>query len=85
MRYEWDEVKNAANVAKHGISFATASRIFDGPIVSAEDTRRDYGETRLNSIGKVADRGGLGYSYEPPGGRPHHFGSTSQPRGEKAL
>lgn len=55
MRYEWDETKNAANVAKHGISFAMASRIFDGPIVTAEDTRRDYGEARLNSIGQVAE------------------------------
>ncbi len=55
MPYEWDEAKNAANIAKHGISFETASRIFDGAIVSAEDTRRDYGETRLNSIGRVGE------------------------------
>jgi uncharacterized protein len=55
MSYEWDEAKNAANVAKHGIGFETASQIFDGPIVSAEDTRRDYGEIRWNSIGRVAE------------------------------
>ena len=53
MWYEWDDAKNRANVAKHGIGFETASRIFAGPIVTAEDARRDYGETRLNSIGAV--------------------------------
>jgi len=51
--FEWDDEKNAANIAKHGVSFATASRIFDGPIVTAIDDRRDYGEVRWNSIGMV--------------------------------
>ncbi|HEY0834670.1 MAG TPA: BrnT family toxin [Azospirillum sp.] len=28
MEFEWDEAKNAANIAKHGIDFPAASRIF---------------------------------------------------------
>lgn len=51
--YEWDEAKNQTNIAKHGISFDLAARIFDGFTVEAEDTRVDYGETRLVSIGCV--------------------------------
>lgn len=52
MEYEWDEVKNAANIAKHGVGFATACRIFEGPILSWIDDRTD-GEIRRHSIGAV--------------------------------
>lgn len=55
MVFEWDEAKNAANVAKHGVGFATAARIFDGPIVSWADDRADYGEARVHSIGLVEE------------------------------
>jgi uncharacterized DUF497 family protein len=51
--YEWDEAKNAANIAKHGISFDLARRIFDGPVLTLRDTRHDYGEIREISIGQV--------------------------------
>ena len=54
MIFEWDHAKNAANIAKHGIGLATASRIFEGLVLTAEDRRRDYGERRWNSIGCVA-------------------------------
>ncbi len=51
--YEWDERKNQRNIEKHGISFELASRIFEGPVLSAPDTRNEYGEVREISIGKV--------------------------------
>ncbi|MFS2154340.1 BrnT family toxin [Rhizobium sp.] len=51
--FEWDDAKNAANIAKHGVSFRTAVRIFDGPVLTAVDDRFDYGEIRENSIGLV--------------------------------
>lgn len=51
--FEWDEAKNAANIEKHQVSFGTASRIFDGPVLSAVDDRFDYGEVRTASIGAV--------------------------------
>ena len=53
MEFEWDEDKNRANLEKHGVSFQTASRIFEGPVLTAEDDRFDYGEVRENSIGLV--------------------------------
>lgn len=51
--YEWDEGKDAANIAKHGVSFTHACRIFDGPVLTTRDTRQDYGEVRDISIGQV--------------------------------
>lgn len=53
MEYEWDEAKDAANIAKHGVGFVTACRIFEGPVLSAIDDRSDYGEVRERSIGVV--------------------------------
>ncbi len=48
--FEWDETKNATNVAKHGISFQAASRVFGRPRLRFEDNRRDYGERRFRVI-----------------------------------
>lgn len=51
--YEWDPEKEQSNIAKHGVSFAFAERIFEGPVVTVEDVRFDYGEVRSISIGRV--------------------------------
>ncbi len=51
MKFEWDDAKEAANVAKHGIGFAAAARIFEGIVVSRIDDRTDYGEVRVISYG----------------------------------
>jgi len=53
MEFEWDDDKNRGNIEKHGIGFATASRIFEGPLVSWVDDRYEYGEVRHHSIGQV--------------------------------
>ena len=53
LKFEWDEAKNLANIRKHGISFATAKRMFEGPVLSRLDRRREYGEERFLSIGEV--------------------------------
>ncbi len=53
MQFEWDEAKNHANIRKHGISFETAKRIFEGPVVTWIDQRKAYGEDRYISIGRV--------------------------------
>ena len=54
MNFEWDEDKNEANIAKHGISFDDPTGIFNGDILRREDNRRDYGETRFTAIGVTA-------------------------------
>ncbi len=51
--YEWDDDKNAVNIAKHGVSFDLARRIFEGPVLTVADNRVDYGELREISIGVV--------------------------------
>jgi uncharacterized DUF497 family protein len=48
--FEWDEAKNAANVAKHGISFEEAATIFEGPVLSSDDAGSDD-EVRERSYG----------------------------------
>ena len=53
MEFEWDEVKNQANIRKHGVSFDTAKRIFEGPRVTWSVQRKDYGEDRYISLGRV--------------------------------
>lgn len=47
----WDESKRRLNLKKHGIDFLEADEIFDSPTVTAEDTRSDYGEQRLVTLG----------------------------------
>ncbi len=56
MSFDWDDRKNAANVAKHGIDFADASRIFEAPVLEGIDDREDYGETRVAAVGVVEGR-----------------------------
>jgi uncharacterized DUF497 family protein len=36
-RFEWDEDKNARNLAKHGISFKEAATIFEGPVFTLDE------------------------------------------------
>ena len=38
MEFEWDESKNKANQAKHGISFEEAAEVFDYPMYETVDT-----------------------------------------------
>jgi uncharacterized DUF497 family protein len=53
--FTWDEKKRKLNLAKHGIDFADAPAIFEGPLVTVEDTREDYGEARYVALGLLAD------------------------------
>jgi uncharacterized protein len=53
MMFEWDEAKNRANIAKHGVSFERASQMFEGPVLTLVESRKDYGEVRMRSIGRV--------------------------------
>ena len=49
--FTWDESKRKLNLVKHGIDFRDAQAIFEGPLVTAEDAREDYGETRYVALG----------------------------------
>lgn len=47
----YDEDKRLANIAKHGIDFVIAEEVLAGFTITREDTRFDYGEVRLQTLG----------------------------------
>ncbi len=52
MEFEWDVHKAAQNVAKHGVPFEYAARVFLDPVrLDSEDERRDYKEERRITLG----------------------------------
>ena len=53
MRYKWDEDKNESNLEKHGLSFETASLVFDDPNALSIPDRIENGEERWQTIGMV--------------------------------
>jgi uncharacterized DUF497 family protein len=57
LEFEWDDAKDAANLVKHGVGFATASSVFkDVFAIERIDDRHDYGEERYAIIGMVENR-----------------------------
>lgn len=53
MRYEWDESKRVANLARHGIDFMTAKNFAWDTAVETIDDRFDYGEERWVALGMI--------------------------------
>jgi hypothetical protein len=51
MAIEWDETKNRANQVKHGLSFETASLVFDDSLSISFPERNVEGEDRWWTIG----------------------------------
>lgn len=51
VRCEWDENKNRANIAKHGIGFADVMPVFDDPLSLTIPDRVTDGERRYRTIG----------------------------------
>lgn len=51
-RFEWDDAKARANLAKHGISFEDACRVFDDPHALESVTWED-GEERSLTFGRA--------------------------------
>ena len=53
MLFEFDPAKSARNVRERGLPFDLAPLMFAGPRMEWEDQRRDYGETRINTLGEI--------------------------------
>jgi len=47
MKIEFDPVKDAKNIAKHGVSLTLAESLEWDLLLATEDTREDYDEVRL--------------------------------------
>lgn len=56
MDYVFDPAKNAANLAKHGVSLALAEILFSGRHISISDDRFHYGEVREVAFGLINER-----------------------------
>ena len=55
IEFDWDEQKRVINLSKHKIDFFDACKIFFGRRLETIDDRRNYGEVRVNAIGKVGE------------------------------
>lgn len=53
MIFDWDDAKSARCLVERGFGFDHAIRIFAGPVLERIDRRRDYGELRIQAIGKI--------------------------------
>jgi len=51
--FEWDPQKARRNIAKHGVSFDLAARIWDDPLHLILPDRFEDGEQRWHAIGVV--------------------------------
>ena len=51
MNFTWHESKRASNLLKHGLDFAQAQQVFNGPTMTLEDARDYRGEQRFNTTG----------------------------------
>jgi uncharacterized DUF497 family protein len=48
--FEWDDAKSEKNLIERGFGFDFAALIFEVPVLERVDTRRDYGEARVQAI-----------------------------------
>lgn len=53
MRFTWDERKRKSNLRDHGFDFRDAPDVFEGLTYTFEDSRFDYNEQRLVTLGFV--------------------------------
>ncbi len=51
MKMEFDAVKRATTLELRGLDMVRAGEVFDGPTLTIEDDRRNYGETRFITVG----------------------------------
>jgi uncharacterized DUF497 family protein len=56
VKITFDPAKRQASLNERSLDFADASIVFAGPTLTAQDTRRDYGEARYQTVGFLADR-----------------------------
>lgn len=56
MRFEWDEGKRAANIAKHGVDLAAIEEFDFESAAIVPDMRQEYGEAREIAVGLIGVR-----------------------------
>ena len=57
MEFEWDDAKAQSNLAKHGVPFAYAARVFlDAGLIDFDASRPGDGEPRRKAVGAIEGR-----------------------------
>lgn len=89
VRIEWDENKDRANIAKHGIEFAAVAAVFDDPLSLTIPDRVTDGELRYRTIGATPN-GVVLVAYAARSSRkrrigPHHLGSVRDIIGKEGI
>jgi uncharacterized protein len=79
----FDPDKRDKAYEERGLDFADARAVFEGVTVEIEDTRRDYGETRIIRYGFLADRMVV-VGYTPRGADRHIFSKRKANECEQA-
>ena len=85
MRFTWDEAKNAMNRQKHGIDFADVPTVFDYPMVTFLDQRKEYGEDRWIGIGWLGDVLAVVVYTEPTAGMTRIISARKANRHEQSI
>ena len=82
MKFDWHPAKSASNEAKHGLSLASASALWAGPVVTLPSKRP--GELRHLAIGLI---GGHHWTviYAPRGDRLRLISARRARENEKTL
>ncbi len=84
MRVTFDPAKRAKTLAERGLDFEDAAIVFQGTTVEIEDTRRNYGEKRINRYGLLSGRLVV-IGYTPRDAARHVFSMRKANDREKAL
>ncbi|MCM1512910.1 MAG: BrnT family toxin [Oxalobacter formigenes] len=61
IKITFDPKKNQKNIEERGLSFERVTEIDFQTAVFREDTRKDYGETRIRLLGKIAESSCSGF------------------------
>lgn len=72
MQISYDPVKRDRTLAERGLDFANATFVFAGVTLEMEDTRKNYGETRMICYGLLDGRMVV-VGYTPHGADRHIF------------
>lgn len=56
MKISFDARKRADTLAHRGLDFADAPQVFAGRHLTLQDDRKDYGEPRFQSVGRLNGR-----------------------------
>jgi len=56
VKITFDPAKRQVALNERGLDFADTAIVFAGPTITVQDLRRDYGETRYQTVGFLSDR-----------------------------